>query len=110
MQMVSCSASETLGKSTNADLHVLLETRVNYHVIALQKTKSRKTNLKQLSDDILIILGEKVPSRNVRGRIYPSVVYLVDLHEILSTRLAILRLPLYRKPSLSFTVILQHKS
>ncbi|VDM66909.1 unnamed protein product [Strongylus vulgaris] len=64
--------------STNADLHVLLEAagRVNYHVIALLETKSRKTDMSQLSDGTLIIRGEK----------------------ILSPRLAILRLcPLRQK-------------
>ncbi|VDM78373.1 unnamed protein product [Strongylus vulgaris] len=49
--------------STNADLHAPLEAvgRINYHVIALQ-TKSRKTDVRQLSDGTLIIRGEKVPS------------------------------------------------
>ncbi|VDM79753.1 unnamed protein product [Strongylus vulgaris] len=37
--------------STNADFHVLREIaeRIHYHVIALQETKSRKTDVRQLS-------------------------------------------------------------
>ncbi|VDM82593.1 unnamed protein product [Strongylus vulgaris] len=78
--------------STNADLHALLEAagRINYHVIALQETKSRKTDVK-LSEGTLIIRGEKVPLRNIGGFgfVVPSVVHLVDSHEILSPCLAI---------------------
>ncbi|VDM77994.1 unnamed protein product, partial [Strongylus vulgaris] len=50
--------------STNAKLHALLEAagRINYHAIALQETKPRKTDVRQLSDGTLIIRGEKVPS------------------------------------------------
>ncbi|VDM70196.1 unnamed protein product [Strongylus vulgaris] len=83
--------------STIADLHALLEAagRINYHVNVLQKTKFRKTDMRQSSDGILIIRGEEVPSRNI-GRV-GFVVHLsvdhLDSHEILSPRLAILRLP-----------------
>ncbi|VDM85695.1 unnamed protein product, partial [Strongylus vulgaris] len=73
-------------------LHALLEAagRINYHVIALQETKSRKTD-RQLSDGTLIIRGKKVQSRNVGGVglvVHPSVVHLVNSHEILLPRLA----------------------
>ncbi|KAK6765401.1 hypothetical protein RB195_025358 [Necator americanus] len=55
-----------------------------------------------MNDGTLVIRGEKVPSRNVSGVdfvVYPSVVHLVDSHEILSPRLAILCLrPLRQKP------------
>ncbi|VDM76286.1 unnamed protein product [Strongylus vulgaris] len=46
MEIVSCSAPSARTVSTNADLHALLEAagRINYHVFALQETKSRKTN------------------------------------------------------------------
>ncbi|VDM85141.1 unnamed protein product [Strongylus vulgaris] len=54
-----------------------------------------------LSYTHLFIRGEKVPSRNVGGVgfvVHPSVVRLIDSHEIRSPRLAILRLrPLYQK-------------
>ncbi|VDO36247.1 unnamed protein product [Haemonchus placei] len=43
----------------------------------------------------IIIRGEKLPSQNVDGVgfvVHPSVVHLVDSHEILSPRFAILRL------------------
>ncbi|KAK6739407.1 hypothetical protein RB195_008096 [Necator americanus] len=57
---------------------------------------------RQVNDGILVFRGEKVPSRNVGGAgfvVYPSVVHLVDSHEILSPRLATLRLrPLRQKP------------
>ncbi|EYC38733.1 hypothetical protein Y032_0699g1627 [Ancylostoma ceylanicum] len=87
--------------STNADLHALLEAagRIKFHVIALQETKSKKSEVRQLNDGTLIIRGEKFPSRNVGGVgfvVHPSVVHLVDSHEILSPRLAILRLHLPR--------------
>ncbi|VDM79883.1 unnamed protein product [Strongylus vulgaris] len=44
------------------------------------------TNVRKLNNSTLIILGEKVPSRNVGGIkfvVHPSVVHLVDLHEVL---------------------------
>ncbi|KAK6727335.1 hypothetical protein RB195_005184 [Necator americanus] len=54
-----------------------------------------------MNDGTLVIREEKVTSRNVGGVgfvVHPSVVHLVDSHEILSPRLAILRLrPLYQK-------------
>ncbi|KAK6749651.1 hypothetical protein RB195_001952 [Necator americanus] len=52
----------------------------------------------------LVIRGEKVPSRNVGGVgfvVHPSVIHLVDSHEILSPRLAILRLRPLRQKSIS---------
>ncbi|VDM69648.1 unnamed protein product [Strongylus vulgaris] len=75
--------------STNADLHALLEATggINYHVIALQETKSRKTDVRQPSDGTLIICVEKIP-RNVGGVgfvAHPSVVHLVDSHNILTS-------------------------
>ncbi|KAK6749745.1 hypothetical protein RB195_002010 [Necator americanus] len=55
-----------------------------------------------MNESTLVIRGEKVPSRNVGGVgfvVHPYVVHLVDSHEILSPRLAILRLrPLRQKP------------
>ncbi|VDM70641.1 unnamed protein product, partial [Strongylus vulgaris] len=78
--------------------------RINYHVIALQETKLRKTDVRQLSDGTLIIRGEKAPSLNVGGVgfvVHPSVAHLVDSHEILSPRLAILQLrPLHQKATM----------
>uniref|UniRef100_A0A7I4Y8T5 Reverse transcriptase domain-containing protein n=1 Tax=Haemonchus contortus TaxID=6289 RepID=A0A7I4Y8T5_HAECO len=83
--------------SSNAALHELLDaaSRIKYHVIALQETKSRRTDVRRMNDGTLIIRGEKLPSRNVGGVgfvVHPSVVHLVDSHEILSPRFAILRL------------------
>ncbi|VDM84772.1 unnamed protein product [Strongylus vulgaris] len=62
--------------STKADLHAILEAagRINYHVIALQETKSRKTDVRQMSDFTLNIRGEKVPSRNVRDLPYTHLL------------------------------------
>ncbi|KAK6733983.1 hypothetical protein RB195_017635 [Necator americanus] len=55
-----------------------------------------------MNDGTLVIRGQNVPSRNVGGVgfvVHPSVVHLVDSHEILSPRLAILRLrPLRQRP------------
>ncbi|KAK6759199.1 hypothetical protein RB195_021054 [Necator americanus] len=82
--------------STDADLHALLGTaeRIKFRMIALEETKCRRSNVRQMNDGTLVIRGEKVPSRNVGGVcsvVHPSVVHLVDSHEILSPRLAILR-------------------
>ncbi|VDM80219.1 unnamed protein product [Strongylus vulgaris] len=102
--------------STKADLHAVLEAagRDNYHVIALQEIKTRKTDVSQVSDGTLINRGEKVPSRNVGGVrfvVHPSVVHLFDSHEILSPRLAILRLrPLHRKANLMLFMRIWRKS
>ncbi|KAK6739471.1 hypothetical protein RB195_008140 [Necator americanus] len=87
----------------DADLHALLGAaeRIKFHVIALQETKCSRSDVRQMNDGILVFRGEKVPSRNVGvvGFVgHPSVVHLVDSHEILSPRLAILRLrPLRQK-------------
>uniref|UniRef100_A0A0K0D2J9 Endo/exonuclease/phosphatase domain-containing protein n=1 Tax=Angiostrongylus cantonensis TaxID=6313 RepID=A0A0K0D2J9_ANGCA len=85
--------------STDADLHALLVTadRIKFHVIALQKTKIKKTDIRQLNNWTLGICGEKVSSRNVGGVgfvVHPSIVHLVDSYEILSPRIAALRLQL----------------
>ncbi|KAK6761900.1 hypothetical protein RB195_022841 [Necator americanus] len=53
-----------------------------------------------MNEGILVIRGEKVPSRNVGSVgfvVYPSVVHFVDSHKILSPRLAILRFRLLRQ-------------
>ncbi|KAK6749509.1 hypothetical protein RB195_001863 [Necator americanus] len=83
--------------STDTDLHAFLGAaeRFKFHVIALQETKCRRSDVRQMNHGTLVIRGENVPSRNVGGVdfvVYPSVVPLVDSHEILSPRLAILRL------------------
>ncbi|KAK6760842.1 hypothetical protein RB195_022056 [Necator americanus] len=90
--------------STDADLHAILGAAelIKFHVVALQETKCRRSDIRQMNDGTLVIRGEKVPSRNVGGVgfvVHPYVVHLVDSHEILSPRLAILRLrPLRQKP------------
>ncbi|KAK6757175.1 hypothetical protein RB195_015162 [Necator americanus] len=95
--------------STNADLHALLGAaeRIKFHVIALQETKCRRSDVRQMNDGTLVIRGENVPSRNVGGvgfvLSHPSVVHLVDSHEILSPRQAILRLRPLRQKSISIT-------
>ncbi|KAE9416912.1 hypothetical protein Angca_000001, partial [Angiostrongylus cantonensis] len=77
--------------STDADLHALLAAadRIKFHVITLQETKIKKTNICQLNNGTFVIRGEKVPSRNVGGVgfvVHPSIVHLVDSYEILSLR------------------------
>ncbi|KAK6749549.1 hypothetical protein RB195_001891 [Necator americanus] len=83
--------------STDADLHAFLGAaeRFKFHVIVLQETKCRKSDVRQMNESTLVIRGERVPSRNVGGvglAVHPSVVHLIDSHEFLSPRLAILRL------------------
>ncbi|KAK6732308.1 hypothetical protein RB195_016597 [Necator americanus] len=55
--------------STDADLHALLGAaeRIKFHVIALQETKCRRSDVRQTNDGTLVICGEKVPSRNEGG-------------------------------------------
>ncbi|VDM67863.1 unnamed protein product [Strongylus vulgaris] len=80
------------------------------HYLAANKVKK---DGRQLRDGILINHGGKVPSRNVEGAgciVHPSIIHLVDSHEILSPRLAILRLrPLHQKALLPSTAILQQQ-
>ncbi|KAK6765464.1 hypothetical protein RB195_025399 [Necator americanus] len=60
-----------------------------------------------MNDGTPVICGEKVPSRNVGGVgfvVHPSVVHLVDSHEILSPRLAILRLRHLRQIPISIII------
>ncbi|VDO20785.1 unnamed protein product [Heligmosomoides polygyrus] len=92
--------------SSNADLQDILEAAsyIKYHVIALQETKSRSTDVRILKDGTLVIRGEKVPSRNVGGVgfvVHPSVAQHVDSHEILSPRLTVLRIQLARQKIIS---------
>ena len=92
--------------SSDADLYALLEAagHIKYHVIALQETKSRKTDIRQLEDGTLVIRGEKFPLRNVGGVgfvVHPYISHLVSSYEILSPRLAILRLQLPRQKKVS---------
>ncbi|KAK6737605.1 hypothetical protein RB195_019984 [Necator americanus] len=92
--------------STDDDLHALLGAaeRIKFHVIALQETKCRRSDVREMNDGTLVIRGEKVPSRNVGGVgfvVHPSVVHLVGSYEILSPRLAIFRLA--KNPSASST-------
>ncbi|KAK6752033.1 hypothetical protein RB195_003449 [Necator americanus] len=92
--------------STDVDLHALLRAaeRIEFHVIALQETKCRRNDVRQMNDGTLVIRGEKVPSRNVGGVgfvVHPSVVHLIDSHEILPPRLAIPRLRPLRQKSIS---------
>ncbi|KAK6737190.1 hypothetical protein RB195_019716 [Necator americanus] len=92
--------------STDADLHALLGAaeRIKFHVIALQETKCTRSDVRQMNGGTLVIREEKVPSRNVGGVgfvVHPSVVHLVDSHETLSPRLAILRLRPLRQKSIS---------
>ena len=92
--------------SSNADLHALLDAaeRIKFHVIALQETKTKREDVRLMKDGTLIIRGEKIPGRNVGGVgfvVHPSVVHLVDSHEVLSPRLAILRLRPPRQKTIS---------
>ncbi|KAK6742939.1 hypothetical protein RB195_010297 [Necator americanus] len=103
LRLCTCNARTV---STDADLHALLGAaeRIKFHVIALQETKCRRSDVRQMNDGTLVIRGEKVPSRNVGGVGFvghPSVVHLVDSHEILSPRLAILCLRPLRQKSIS---------
>ncbi|KAK6755832.1 hypothetical protein RB195_014302 [Necator americanus] len=54
---------------TDAELHALLGNaeRIKSHVIALQDSKCRTSDVRQMNDGTLLIRGEKVPSRNVGG-------------------------------------------
>ncbi|KAK6759223.1 hypothetical protein RB195_021076 [Necator americanus] len=106
METVSDCTYNAKTVSTDADLHALLEAaeRIKFHVIARQETKCRRSDVRQMNDATLVIRGEKVPSRNVGGVgfvVHPSVVHLVDSHEILSPRLAILGLRPLRQKSIS---------
>ncbi|KAE9414287.1 hypothetical protein Angca_000162, partial [Angiostrongylus cantonensis] len=94
--------------STDADLHALLAAsdRIKFHVIALQETKIKKTDIRQLNNGIFVICGEKVPSRNVGGVgfvVHPSIAHLVDSYEILSPRIAVLRLQLSHHKKITIT-------
>ncbi|KAE9416499.1 hypothetical protein Angca_001122, partial [Angiostrongylus cantonensis] len=55
--------------STDADPHVVLVAadRIKFYVIALQETKIKNTDTRQLNNGTFAIRGEKVPSRNVGG-------------------------------------------
>ncbi|KAK6731326.1 hypothetical protein RB195_007662 [Necator americanus] len=92
--------------STDADLHALLRAaeRIKFHVIAPQKTKCSRGDVRQMNGGTLVIRGEKVPSRNVGDVgfvMHLSVVHLVNTHKILSPGLATFRLRPLRQKSIS---------
>ena len=91
--------------SNNADLHALLDAtgRIKFHVIALQETKTKKEDVRQVKDGTLIIRSGKFPGRIFVGVgivVHPSIVHLVDSKEA-STLLAILRLRPPRQKTIS---------
>ncbi|KAK6744365.1 hypothetical protein RB195_011206 [Necator americanus] len=53
--------------STDADLHALFGAAecIKFHVLALQETKCRRSDVRQMNDGKLVSRGEKVPSRNI---------------------------------------------
>ncbi|VDM52154.1 unnamed protein product [Angiostrongylus costaricensis] len=96
MEIVSYYARIIPEHCTYADLHALLvaANRIEFYVIALQETKIKKTDVRQLSNGTLVIRGEKDPSRNVGGVgfvVHSSIAHLVDSYVILSPRIAVLR-------------------
>uniref|UniRef100_A0A0K0CU15 Uncharacterized protein n=1 Tax=Angiostrongylus cantonensis TaxID=6313 RepID=A0A0K0CU15_ANGCA len=65
--------------------------------IALQETKIKKIDIRQLNNGTFVTRGEKVPSRNVGGVdfvVQPSIAHLVGSYETLSPRISVLRLQL----------------
>ena len=73
-------------------------------MFALQETQTKKEDVRQMEDGALIIRGGKLPGRNVGGVgfvVHPSIVHLVDSHEVLSPRLAVLRLRSLRQKTIS---------
>ncbi|CAD6188300.1 unnamed protein product [Caenorhabditis auriculariae] len=73
-------------------------------IVALQETKSQDTSCKTWPNGELLILGHKVPGKNVGGvgfLVNRSVQHLVDSHEIVNARLGILRLNLGRRRRLT---------
>ncbi|VDM53215.1 unnamed protein product [Angiostrongylus costaricensis] len=83
----------TLHRSRSSRLLVAAD-RIKFHVVALQEAKIKKTDIFQLNNGTVVIRGEKVQSRSVGG--VGLVVHLVDLYVILSSRIAVLRLQLWR--------------
>ncbi|KAK6749201.1 hypothetical protein RB195_001666 [Necator americanus] len=94
--------ARTVSRDANLRAFLGAAERIKFHVVALQETKCRWSDVRPMNDGRLIIRGEKVPSRNVGSVgfvVHPSVVHLDDSHEILSPRLIILCLrPLRQKP------------
>ncbi|CAD6200218.1 unnamed protein product [Caenorhabditis auriculariae] len=73
-------------------------------IVALQETKSQDTSCKTWPNGELLILGHKVPGKNVGGvgfLVNRSVQHLVDSHEIVNARLGILRLNLGKRGRLT---------
>ncbi|KAK6762220.1 hypothetical protein RB195_023074 [Necator americanus] len=74
---------------TDDDLHALLGAAeisdVKFHVIALQETKCRRSDVRQMNDGTLVIRGEKVPSRNVGGVGCLLCIHLSSILSILTS-------------------------
>ncbi|KAK6736608.1 hypothetical protein RB195_019357 [Necator americanus] len=92
--------------STDADLHALLGAaeRIIFHMIALQETKCRRSDVRQMNDDTPSFVERRAKCRLCwfcRTPICRPSSSIVDSHQILSPRLAILRLRHLRQKPIS---------
>ncbi|KAK6767028.1 hypothetical protein RB195_026351 [Necator americanus] len=76
LRLCTCNARV----STDVDLQALPAERIKYHVIALQKSKCGRSDVRQINDGTLVIRGEKIPSRNLGGVgfvVHPSILLIL---------------------------------
>nr|CDJ92172.1 Endonuclease exonuclease phosphatase domain containing protein [Haemonchus contortus] len=92
--------------ASKADQTILNETstRLRFEVIALQETKTKETAIKKTNDGHLFVLGAKVDGKNVGGvgfLVHRRIEHLIDSTEVLSPRLAVLRLRIDKRTTVS---------
>lgn len=96
--------ARTLSSECDLEAFLYATQDLRYDIIALQETKRRNQFTQQRTNGPLIILGEKVAGKNVGGvgfLVNPTIVPFVDSYEVISPRLAILRLTFPRQESMT---------
>lgn len=69
--------------------------RIWYDIIVLQETKATASSTRRMEEEELIVLGEKVNKKNIRGVgfiINKSIKLFVESHAIICPRIAIIRI------------------
>ena len=92
--------------SSEANLATLMEAskKIRYDVLALQETKVKANNTKKTKEGDLIALGAKVDRKNIGGVgfiIHRRITHLVDSIDLISPRIAVLRLRISKNTTLS---------
>ncbi|KIH57894.1 hypothetical protein ANCDUO_11910 [Ancylostoma duodenale] len=88
--------------ASEADLRTLLHLakKIRYDVVCPQETKTKASYARRMENGELLIMGQKIDAKNIGGvgfLIHPKTQPSILSHEILSPRIAVLRLRTEKK-------------